>query len=126
QYGMVVSGPIWKNKTFWAFNFESRRERVGTVQTASFPIDEFRSGNFSKLLTGTVNPATGRLFRQPIVIYDPMTGQPFPGNIIPTTRINAGARNVLDKYVPRASFVQADPLDFTARSSVDQPIDTNT
>jgi hypothetical protein len=29
QFGFVVSGPIWKNKTFWAANWESRRERVG-------------------------------------------------------------------------------------------------
>ncbi|MBI3697682.1 MAG: carboxypeptidase regulatory-like domain-containing protein [Acidobacteria bacterium] len=28
QFGVVVSGPLIKNKTFWAFNWESRRERV--------------------------------------------------------------------------------------------------
>lgn len=126
QFGLVVSGPVWRNKTFWAFNWESRRERVGQVQTASFPLDAFRTGDFSQLLTGTINPKTGRLFRQPIVIYDPMTGEPFPNNTLPRSRLHPGALNVLDKYVPRASFVQADPLDFTARGSINQPINANT
>jgi hypothetical protein len=126
QFGLVVSGPIWQNRTFWAFNWESRRDRVGVVQTATFPIDPFRSGDFSQLLTGTVNPATGRLFRAPIAIYDPVTGDPFAGNIIPRNRLHAGALGILEKYVPRATFVQTDPLDFTARASVDQPVNTNT
>jgi hypothetical protein len=126
QYGLVVSGPIWKNKTFWGFNWESRRDRVGVVQTANFPIDAFRNGDFSQLLTGTINPQTGRLYRPPIVVSDPVSGDPFPNNVIPRSRLHPGALNVLDKYVPRASFVQTDPLDFTARAAVDQPVDANT
>jgi hypothetical protein len=73
QFGLVLSGPLIRNKTFWAFNWESRRERVETVETAFFPHDEFRQGDFSELLRGTINPATDRLFRNPIVIYDPFT-----------------------------------------------------
>jgi hypothetical protein len=125
QFGVVVSGPLIPNKTFWAFNWESRRERVESVQTAFFPHDEFRNGDFSELLRGTVNPATGRLFRNPIVIYDPYTGLPFPNNIIPQIRIHAGARNVIEQFLPRAEFRQADPLDFTVRKGINQPIDTN-
>ncbi len=30
QYGMVLSGPIVKNKTFWAFNWEARRSSPQT------------------------------------------------------------------------------------------------
>jgi hypothetical protein len=126
QFGFVVSGPIWKNKTFWAANWEARRERVGIVQTATFPLDAFRVGDFSQLLAGTINPQTGRLYRQPIVIYDPVSGDPFPNNVIPQNRLHPGALNVLEKYVPRASFVQTDPLDFTARAAVNQPVNTNT
>ena len=29
QFGAVVSGPLIKNKTFWAFNWESRRDKIG-------------------------------------------------------------------------------------------------
>jgi hypothetical protein len=125
QFGVVVSGPLVKNKTFWAFNWESRIERTESVQTAFFPPDEYRAGNFSELLRGTINPATGRPFRGPIIIYDPYTGQPFPNNIIPPTRIHPGMKNVMDQFLPRAEFRQADPLDFTVRKGINQPIDAN-
>ncbi len=125
QFGAFVSGPLIKNKTFWSFNWESRRDKTGVVQTAVFPLEAFRRGDFSELLTGTINPATGRLFRAPIIIYDPVTGNPFPNNVIPQNRLHPGALNVLEKFVPKAQFRQADPLDFTARESVDQPLNAN-
>src|SRR5437016_505380 len=55
QFGAVVSGPLIRNKTFWAFNWESRREVVQGVQTAWFPEDQFRTGNFSELLRPPIN-----------------------------------------------------------------------
>lgn len=125
QFGVVVSGPLIKNKTFWAFNWESRRERVEGVSTAFFPHDTYRAGDFSELARGTINPATGRLFRAPILIYDPVTGTPFANNIIPQSRIHPGAVNVITKFLPKADFKQADPLDFTVRKGINQPINTN-
>ena len=126
QFGLVVSGPLIKNKTFWSFNWESRRDKVGALQETVWPLDAFRRGDFSELLTGTINPATGRLFRAPIIIFDPVTGNPFPNNIIPQSRLHPGALNVLEKYVPKVQFRQVDPLDITARDAVDQPTNTNT
>jgi hypothetical protein len=126
QFGLVVSGPVYlpkiydgRNKTFWAFNFEHRLDRIEAVQTATFPLDTFREGNFSELLQpfGT---------RRATVIWDPYTGNPFPNNMIPASRIHPGARNVLDTYIPRAEFRQADPLDFTARRGVNQPTNART
>jgi hypothetical protein len=127
QFGAVVSGPLIKNRTFWAFNWESRRERVADVREAARPLDEFREGNFSVLAKWTVNPATGRLFRPPILIYDPTSGMPFADNIIPRTRLHPGIVNtVLPKYVPRALSRPVDPLDVNTRLSIVQPIDINT
>ena len=154
QFGLVVSGPIVKNKTFWMFNWESRRERLGVVQGTWFPIDEFRNGDFSELLTddfldtGRRSPIliydaltgefrngdfselltddfldTGR--RSPILIYDALTGDPFPNNTIPSSQIHPGAKNVMEQFVPRAEFREADPLLQTARSAVDEAINTN-
>ncbi len=130
QFGFVLSGPVLlpkiyngKNKTFWAVNYEGRRTREGTVATANFPIDAFRTGNFSALQNGYV--ANGR-FVSPILIYDPDTGVPFPNNTIPASRIHPGALKVLDTYVPHAQFVQSDIQDFTARASVPTPTDVNT
>jgi hypothetical protein len=133
QFGFVVSGPVTipkiydgKNKTFWAFNMEYRLDRVEAVQQVSFPIDAFRQGDFSKLLAGTINPQTGRLFRNPIVIFDAQNGLPFANNVIPRSRLHPGALNVLEKYVPRARFDPVDPLDFTAIGGVNQPINART
>ena len=58
-------------------------------QTASVnirvPTELERAGNFSQSVDGT-----GRA----ITIIDPLTGQPFPGNIIPADRIYAPGRAV--------------------------------
>ncbi len=122
QFGLVLSGPIVKNKTFWAFNYEGRRTRVGQVQTEEWPIDAFRGGDFSQLATGYF--ANNR-FVNPTIIYDPFTGEQFANNVIPQSRLHPGALNLLDTYIPRAQFVQEDPTDFTARAAVSQPIDVN-
>lgn len=132
QFGLVLSGPVFipkiyngKNKTFWAFNWESRRTREAVLQTAVFPLDEFRNGDFSRVQRGYT--ANGR-FVAPTLIWDPAAdGQLFPNNVIPQSRIHPGAKSILDKYVPRAQFAQEDFLnDFTARAAVAQPVDVNT
>ena len=79
QFGLVLSGPIVKNKTFWPFNWEARRERVGRVQETWFPPDAFRNGDFSELLSDKFLDTfldTGRT-PKPILIYDALTGDPF-------------------------------------------------
>lgn len=130
QFGAVVSGPVilpkynGRNRTFWAFNYEGRRETGESVQTAFFHPDAFRQGDFSALLQPGINPANGRPFRAPIVVFDPLTGQPFQNNIIPASRIHPGAQNLM-KFLPSAQFQQADVLDFTARQSVPQIIKQN-
>ena len=44
-----------------------------------------RQGDFSELL----DPNNG--FRAALAIIDPLTGQPFPGNIIPANRLSPTA-----------------------------------
>ena len=82
----------------------------------------FRDGEFSELLSDSFLD-TGR--RSPILLFDAYTGDPFPNNVIPPSQIHAGAKNVLDQFVPRAQFREADPLRETARSAVDDAIDSN-
>ncbi|MEX2260325.1 MAG: TonB-dependent receptor [Bryobacteraceae bacterium] len=125
QFGAFIGGPIIKNKTFWSFNYEGRRQMSESVETAWWPNQDFRQGDFSALLTPAINPTTGNPFRQPIVIYDAVTGQPFPGNRIPASRLHQGTQNVLQDYLPLPDFQQADILDFTARRPVPVPIDSN-
>ena len=107
QFGLVLSGPLIKNKTFWAVNWESRREIVGDVQTTQFPFDSWKRGDFSELLSGTINPATGGLYRDPIIIYDRDNGDPFANNMIPQSRLHPGALNLLNLYVPSGAVPAA-------------------
>lgn len=129
QFGAFLSGPVilpgydGRGRTFWSFNYEGRRELQEFVQTAWYPSDAMRNGDFSELFN-PVDPATGKVLRAPILIYDPLTGDPFPGNLIPAERINPGARNLL-QFIPRQSFRQADPLDFTNREAVPHIIHQN-
>jgi hypothetical protein len=94
-WGVTAGGPIKKNKTFFFVNADWTRFRSGTL--AGFgnttPVDAFKNGDFSALLTGTqigtdvlgrpilggqiFNPATTRLVNG-IPVRDP-----YPGNIIP-------------------------------------------
>jgi hypothetical protein len=131
QFGAVVSGPVMlpgydgKNRTFWAFDYEGRRETIERLQTAWFPNTDFRNGNFSALLTPATNPATGRPFRAPILVYDPLTGNPFANNIVPASRHHAGARSVIQQFLPPPQFQQLDILDFTNRGAVPTVIEQN-
>ncbi|HWB99950.1 MAG TPA: carboxypeptidase regulatory-like domain-containing protein [Bryobacteraceae bacterium] len=85
QFGATLGGPIQRNKMFFFFAWESTRER-GAPSTATFftPTADMRGGNFSGLKT----------------ITDPLTKEPFPGNVIPQSRLSAPALNFLNTYVP--------------------------
>jgi hypothetical protein len=93
QYGVVASGPLIKDKTFWLFNWEARRERRATPSTASVPTLAMRAGDFSELLQ-----PRNRWYpndTSPRVIRLPGSSAPFPGNIIPPSLINQVSKNVL-------------------------------
>jgi len=106
QYGYTAGGPIWKNKLFFMSNFEGYNDRKQFQTNYSVPSSAMRTGNFSELLSnlGGMNAQTG----QPTgVIVDPTqcavagttrTCAPFPGNIIPSSRLNAISRKLLEFY----------------------------
>jgi len=100
EFGVVVGGPLAKDKHFFLASYTGYRERrTAGGQTATVPTQLMRDGNFSEWL----GPQLGTdLLGRPILqgqIYDPMTtrtdGQggfirdPFPGNTIPSNRISA-------------------------------------
>jgi hypothetical protein len=115
DYGFTVGGPVWipkiyngHDKTFFFFNLEQYLTYQTINSTAvTVPTAQYRNGDFSQALTGRTlgTDPIGR----PILentIYDPATqrlapnGQiirdPFPGNMIPGTRIDPVARAVQD------------------------------
>ena len=130
QFGAVLSGPVMlpgyngRNRTFWSFDYEGRRETVEVLQERHYSPRDFRTGNFSALLAPATNPATGRPFRDPILVFDPNTGTPFTNNTIPQSRIHAGAVNVL-KLLPEPQFSPLDILDVNTRAAVPNIIKQN-
>ncbi len=85
DYGFEADGPVIKNKLFLMVNFEGLRRRQTTLSTFTVPSDKMFAGDFSELLPGTI-------------IYDPNTGQPFPGNVIPASRIDPVSQSLLQYY----------------------------
>lgn len=79
-----------RNKTFFFFSFETFK---GSQATRTFnptvPLESWRSGDFSALATP---------------VNDPLTGAPFPGNRIPSTRLNSVARAMQDRFYPLPNF----------------------
>jgi hypothetical protein len=76
QYGATLGGPIRKDKDFFFLYYEGQRDSAGETQAAIVPTAAERTGDFS----GLTDPATG----QPVPLINYFTGQPFPGNMIPS------------------------------------------
>ncbi len=115
RFSGTVSGPIFRNKTFFMFSYEKLQDDTVEALTTSVPTARMRTGDFSELLPLGVqiyDPSTARLVNG-VVVRDP-----FPGNIIPTGRINPIARNVLG-YFPAPN--QAGAADLSQNFFKEQP-----
>jgi hypothetical protein len=75
-----------------------------TVSTAviTVPTEAMRRGDFSELLNANNGYVSGSR-----VINDPLTGQPFPNNVIPSNRLSANGLAFLNAYpLPTPGFRQ--------------------
>jgi len=75
NFGGYFSGPIWKDRVFFFFNEEWRRERRGTTLSGRVPTAAEKIGDFSGSLTDALP-------------HNPFTGNPFPGNKIPANLLS--------------------------------------
>ncbi len=104
QYGFTFGGPVvipklynGKNKTFFFMGYQGTRIRnVGNTSSEYVPTSADLAGDFSAYLSAS-NPANA--IGKATIINDPLTGQPFPGNIIPTSRFDPAAL-AFTKYLP--------------------------
>ncbi len=99
-YGFTLGGPIYipggfnsnKQSLFFFWGQEWQRDRTVEEQTAIVPTAAMRNGDFSGFSRA---------------IIDPLTGQAFPGNIIPQGRISPQGRALLNAYpMPTPGFQQ--------------------
>ena len=104
--GYQVGGPVIipgtsinknKDKLFFFFGQEYYRQLLPEgFDRVYVPTLAEISGDFSQSTDGHGNPLT---------IIDPLTGSPFPGNIIPQDRILPGMQDALLKVYPRPNTV---------------------
>lgn len=99
-FGASASGPVIRNKTFFYGSWNSMRVPSSSFFLRAVPAEPFRTGNFSRLLNLT----------SPVAIKDPVTGQPFPNNVIPLNRLNPVALKVQEKYFPKPNLGGPDAL----------------
>ena len=92
DYGFELDGPVriphlfnGKDKLFLMSNYEALRRRQSVLNTFTVPTARMFAGDFSELLPSTI-------------IYDPNTGQPFAGNIIPQQRLDPTSLKFLKYY----------------------------
>jgi hypothetical protein len=93
DFGATLGGPILKNRTFFFVDYEGTRERLGQTIVTTVPTPAMQAGNFQGAT------ASG--------IFDPQTTtpsgnsysrQPFPGNVIPASRFDPVAAQIVALY----------------------------
>jgi len=98
NYGFSVGGPIsipklynGRDRTFGHYSQEWYKQNSLDTDVSTVPTALEKTGNFSDF----VNGSTGAL----IPIFDPLTGQQFPGNVIPVNRFSPTSAALL-QYIP--------------------------
>lgn len=107
-FGASLGGPIRKNKTQFFFNYEGRRQTTAVTQTLNVPTVAETRGDFSA---------------DSYIVTDPLNKVPFPGNVIPQSRLDSvGAKlaayypapNVSGALSGKANFRANDPSNTVA------------
>ncbi len=115
DYGYTIGGPILRDRLHFFVSQEWNDEQRGVVRTGFVPTLAQRQGDFSNITPGCA-------FGNEVPI-DPLTGQPFPGNIIPPDRLSEAGL----LYMQLFPLPNVNPTDGCLNwvDSVNTPIDWN-
>ncbi|HEY2940952.1 MAG TPA: carboxypeptidase regulatory-like domain-containing protein [Vicinamibacteria bacterium] len=89
DFGATLGGPVIKDKLHLFLSWEKNKDDKSSVRSGFVPTLAERAGDFSgSRLAGCT----------PQIPVDPLTGQPFPGNVIPANRLNPAGVAFLKLY----------------------------
>jgi hypothetical protein len=94
EWNIGVGGRIFKDRTFFYGEWFAQRIPLGTPVIASVPTVQWRQGQFQQ------------------TIIDPMTGNPFPNNTIPSNRMSPVSLAFQNLYYPAPTgiYVNQPPI----------------
>ncbi len=141
QFGGDIGGPIWKDKIFFFFNYEGRRDASGAQVTQTVPLNSFKAGNIAYINTSggvSVLPATAPVGTPSVQSLDPsrIGADPaltaFLDSRYPTANstsvgdglntggyvFNAPANQTLNDYVARLDFNLSNTMKLFVRGSL--------
>ena len=117
-WGANVGGPIpglngsGEPKFFFFYSIEAPiTERPGPLRSYRMPTEAERAGDFSQ--TRDLNGAL-------IAVRDPLTGQPFPGNVVPASRIDPNGLALL-RVLPLPNVSGNPNFNFQRQETDDNP-----
>jgi len=95
NFGFNFNGPIWKNKAFFFWSEEWRREKRGTtLPQQTVPTAAEKVGDFSGVRTGPLPHIPGSC----VTVAGVTTCTPFPGNKIPTNQLSPAGLAILKVF----------------------------
>lgn len=98
QFGGVIGGPIYKDKSFFFLDYQGTKQLIARVRTSTVPTMLQRQGIFTEAISGVVpriyDPATSRT--NPVGTG--VTRDQFQNNTIPQNRLDPVAMALLNRF----------------------------